>query len=430
MPVEWDVYFFKSAAAIGAFWILLYLITGTYKRPFRKSRLNELFQTFLISLIGCLLIFFFLILDDTIITYKTYYVSFLVLFGCHFTLTFIPRFILSTITAVKVHSKKIGFNTLIIGSNEKAVELFNEISSTKPYSGEKFQGYVTVGSKTEHLLDEELKCLGHFEELQDIISNHEIEDVIIAVESSEHHLLESVLTELEDLNVTVKIIPDMYDILSGSVKMNSIFGTPLIEIDKQLMPTWQMVLKRTIDIVFSLTAIVLLLPVYLFTTIMVKMSSKGPILFRQERIGLHGKPFMILKFRSMYVDAEKDGPQLSSEHDPRITPWGRIMRKFRLDELPQFFNVLKADMSLVGPRPERQFYVDQIVAKAPAYKHLKQVKPGITSWGMVKYGYAENVDEMVKRMKYDLLYIENMSIMHDVKILVYTVLIVIQGRGK
>ncbi len=430
IPIELGGYFVKSALIIGCFWLCLYLITGTYKNPYRKSRLNEFFQTFLISLIGCVAIFFAMILDDTILSYKTYYVSFLVLFGLHFFLTFIPRFILSSITAYKVHNRLIGFDTIIVGSNEKAKELYEEMSKAKPASGERFVGYVRVDPDTPDLLADDLTNLGPYTKLPDLIAEMGIEDVILAVESSEHHKLEAVLNQLEEKKVIVKIIPDMYDILSGSVKMNSIFGTPLIEIDQRLMPTWQLVSKRAIDIFASLFALIILSPVYLFTALMVKLSSPGPILFKQKRIGLHGKPFYILKFRSMFTDAEKHGPQLSSDNDPRITSWGRIMRKYRLDELPQFYNVLIGDMSLVGPRPEREYYIEKIVEKAPAYRHLHKVQPGITSWGMVKYGYAEDIDEMITRMKYDLLYVENMSLLHDIKILVHTVLIVLQGRGK
>jgi exopolysaccharide biosynthesis polyprenyl glycosylphosphotransferase len=227
----------------------------------------------------------------------------------------------------------------------------------------------------------------------------------------------------------VKIIPDMYDIISGQVRMESL-GTPLIEIKHEIIAPWQRIAKRAFDIMSSLLLLLLFSPVFIFATLMTKFSSPGPIFYRQKRIGIHGKEFSIIKFRSMFNDAERTGPQLSSEEDDRITPWGRIMRKYRLDELPQFYNVIIGEMSIVGPRPERQFYIEQIIEKAPHYKHVQKVKPGITSWGMVKFGYAENVDEMIERLKYDLIYIENMNLLNDFKILFYTVLIVLQGRGK
>jgi exopolysaccharide biosynthesis polyprenyl glycosylphosphotransferase len=218
--------------------------------------------------------------------------------------------------------------------------------------------------------------------------------------------------------------------VSGQVRMNNIIGTALIEINHEVMPQWQIVLKRFLDIVVSLAVVVFFSPIFLMIALLVLMSSKGPVFFRQERLGLHAKPFKILKFRTMFIDAEQAGPQLSSTHDPRITPIGKFLRKYRLDEIPQFFNVLIGEMSLVGPRPERKFFADQIVKIAPHYKHLHRVKPGITSWGQVKYGYAENVEQMVERLKFDILYIENRSIAVDLRVLIYTVLTILQGRGK
>jgi lipopolysaccharide/colanic/teichoic acid biosynthesis glycosyltransferase len=185
-----------------------------------------------------------------------------------------------------------------------------------------------------------------------------------------------------------------------------------------------------LDILISLLAIIVLIPVYVFSAIWVKVTSEGPIFFLQERIGLNGKRFKIIKFRTMFVNAEEAGPQLSSSDDPRITPAGRFMRKVRLDEFPQFFNVIKGDMSLVGPRPERQYFIDKIVEKEPQFLHLTTVRPGITSWGQVKFGYAENVDQMIQRMKFDLLYLKNISLALDAKIMLYTILIIFRADGK
>jgi exopolysaccharide biosynthesis polyprenyl glycosylphosphotransferase len=226
------------------------------------------------------------------------------------------------------------------------------------------------------------------------------------------------------------MIPDMYDILSGFVRISSIFGTPLIEVDALVMPQWQQSLKRVMDIFCSLFALLILTPLFILLWALIKMDSKGPVIYKQPRVGRWGKPFTIYKFRTMRVDAEKNGPALSSSADNRMTKIGKWLRKFRLDELPQFYNVLIGDMSLVGPRPERQFFIDQIVPLAPHYKLLHRVRPGITSWGQVKYGYAENVDQMVERLKYDILYIENMSLALDFKIAIYTILTILKAEGK
>ena len=419
-----------NMSIISLCWLIFYSLLGQYNAIYRKSRLKEISQIFMATLVGVTVIFFAVLLDDFIINYKQYYTSFIILFCFHFIISSFFRFLLTTRTALRIHNKINGFNTLIIGSNEKAELLFKELENEQKSSGHILLGFLNVDNKKNHLLDKYIPHLGSFEQAKQIIKDKAIEDVIIAIESSEHHKIERILNELETINVYVKIIPDMYDILSGSVKMNSILGTPLIEIKHKLLPQWEFVVKRFFDYLFSLLAIILLSPFMILTAIAVKLSSSGSIIYKQERIGQYGKKFNIYKFRSMYEDAEKEGPKLSSKTDSRITPWGRIMRRIRLDETPQFFNVLFGHMSFVGPRPERDFFANQLIKKAPHYKHIYRVKPGITSWGMVKFGYAENIDEMLERLKYDILYIENMSLLIDLKIMIHTVLIILEGRGK
>ncbi len=428
--VNMDERFIQGLVLIPIFWLLFYTLLGTYRKVYRKSRLREFFQTFVSTLIGVIALFFALILDDEVLNHTTYYQSFAVLFSLHFGLTFSLRFILSSITANKIHKRKIGFPTLMIGSDAKALELYEELENQRQASGNIFKGFIRVKERAQYPLKDHLPNLGTIENLGTIIDEYSIEEVIIALESSEHENLQNILNRLEERDVIVKVIPDMYDILSGSVRMDSIYGTPLIQVTQDILAPWQHVTKRVGDIVISLWALIILSPLYFITAICVKLSSPGPVFYAQERIGKGSKPFFIFKFRSMIVDAEAKGPALSSDHDPRITPIGRFMRKVRLDEIPQFYNVLIGDMSLVGPRPERQFFIDQIVVHAPHYRHLLKVKPGITSWGMVKYGYAENVEQMIRRMKFDLLYIENMNLLVDLKILIYTVQTVLLGRGK
>ena len=419
-----------STFFISLFWILLYSIFGNYRNVYKKYRLKEITQIISQTFIGIILIFFTFLLDDNINSYQDYYSLFVVLFLLHIIITFIPRIILTSRTVNQIHNKKIGFNTIVIGSSQKAKDTYLEICNLKKATGHFIIGYVCTNGGKDVINETGLKKLGAYNEISQIINNKKIEEVIIATEPKEHEKINSIINDLADLKVEIKVVADMYSILTGSVKMNSIFGALLISVNPEMMPSWQKTVKRIMDLFISIIAIIILSPVFVILTIFIKSGSKGEIIFKQERIGFKNEPFQIYKFRSMYADSEKNGPQLSSKYDSRITNIGRFMRKTRLDETPQFFNVIKGDMSLVGPRPERQYFINKIIDKAPHYKHLSKVKPGITSWGQVKYGYAENVDEMIARLKFDLLYVENMSLSLDVKILFYTVIIMLKGSGK
>lgn len=351
------------------------------------------------------------------------------LFALHSIITLIPRIILTTLRVKNIHKGKFGFNTLIIGGSDKALEILEDLNKLTQSAGHQIVGFSNING-SDYKLKEHVPFLGHFSEVNQIIKENNIEEVIIALESSDHEKLNSIITKLSAFDLKINIVPDNFDILSGQVQMNSIFGALLIQVNKNSMPDWQKSTKRLFDVATSFLVLLILLPMYLILAILVKTSSKGPIFFKQERIGINGLPFNIIKFRTMFVNAEKDGPQLSSSHDKRITPIGKILRKTRLDEFPQFWNVITGDMSIVGPRPERQFFIDKISEKDPQYLYLHKVRPGITSWGQVKFGYAENVDEMVQRMKYDLLYIRNMSLALDFKIMFYTVAVIIKAKGK
>ena len=404
------------------FWLILFWFSGYYNKPFGKSRLTELFSTLGSVSVGVVALFFILILNDLPKSYQIYYDMFFSLWALQFFLVYIPRLLITQAGLRKIKSGEWALNVLMIGAGAKAEYIANELTEL----GYRIIGF--VAEDTDGQSDAGKPCLGDLATLSRIIDNEKVDELVVALDTADNSRLMNVLYSLYCYKKPIKILADKSSSLS-QVKIKAIKGVPLVDVtDNNFMPIEQNI-KFFFDKVVSMCCLLVLSPLFLYIAWRVRRDSAGPIFFQQERIGYMGKPFTIYKFRTMYTDAEKKGPSLSSEDDRRITPSGRIMRKYRIDELPQFFNVLKGDMSLVGPRPERKYFIDQIVRKAPFYYLLHNVRPGITSLGMVKYGYAGNVEQMIERLEYDILYYENMSLIWDIKILIYTIKTVFTGKG-
>ena len=408
---------------IPLFWLVLYYFSGYYNKPFGKSRLTELFSTFITGLIGTVFVFFALLLDDIPRSIDIYYKLFFGMFGLQFFITYIPRLLITQSGMRKIKNREWAMKVLIIGAGGKAVRIAHDLYRL----GYDICGFVSEDERTPVKADRN-QVLGTVEDIPVLMEKENVDEIVLAVESKNNKALLGILYSLYRYKRPIKVLADRFNMLS-KIQLRTIRGIPLVDVtDNNFSPAEQNI-KLFLDKVCSVVALLLLSPLFAYIAWRVKKDSPGPVFFRQERIGYLGQPFWMYKFRTMYVNAEENGPSLSSEDDLRVTPFGRIMRKYRLDELPQFWNVLKGDMSLVGPRPERKYFIDEIVKTAPYYYLLHNVRPGITSLGMVKYGYAASVDKMVERMEYDILYYENMSLTLDLTILIYTVKTVITGKG-
>ena len=408
---------------IPLFWLVLYYFSGYYNKPFGKSRLTELFSTFITVLIGTVFVFFALLLDDIPRSIDIYYKLFFGMFGLQFFITYIPRLLITQSGMRKIKNLEWAMKVLIIGAGGKAVRIAHDLYRL----GYDICGFVSEDERTPVKADRN-QVLGTVEDIPVLMEKENVDEIVLAVESKNNKALLGILYSLYRYKRPIKVLADRFNMLS-KIQLRTIRGIPLVDVTDNNFSQAEQNIKLFLDKVCSVVALLLLSPLFAYIAWRVKKDSPGPVFFRQERIGYLGQPFWMYKFRTMYVNAEENGPSLSSEDDLRVTPFGRIMRKYRLDELPQFWNVLKGDMSLVGPRPERKYFIDEIVKTAPYYYLLHNVRPGITSLGMVKYGYAASVDKMVERMEYDILYYENMSLTLDLTILIYTVKTVITGKG-
>lgn len=403
----------------------LYWLSGFYNSPFGKSRFQELLNTAVVCAISTIIIHLALLTNDQLSDISANLIQIISVYLIFFTFTFAGRILVINGQIKQFKRRNWRYSAVIVGNSTRAHELADQIASSKAIIGSQIEGFFAIPGEKES----EFPSL-NLNEIADFCRKREIDQIILAPEKSDEENVLNLVYRLFPIGIPIKLSPDTINFMTSAIKLNDINGFPLVDLTHSSMSESEKNIKRTFDVIASAATLLILSPVFLLLAASVKLNSKGPVFYRQERIGLKERPFEIIKFRTMKTDAEADGPQLSDDNDPRVTRSGRIMRKYRLDELPQFWNVLKGEMSIVGPRPEREFYIKKIIKKAPYYTLLYQARPGITSWGMVKYGYASHVDEMVERSKFDLLYISNMSILVDLKIMLYTVLTILEGRGK
>ena len=366
--------------------LIVYYLSGYYLRPIRKDYGKEFRLTFISALIIALGAFFVIIIDDVVTSYHRYLTSLLVLLVLQFVLSYIPRLIVTSIN----HRR---------GSSASRRYTITSVQDADAF----------LAQQAEHIYDEV---------------------VIDLDEQSSEKEIYSLINRLYPYDVEIAIRPRLYDMLTGAASISEVGDIPLVHITEHKMSDHELCMKRACDVFFSALALVVLSPIYILLYILVWSSSEGPAIYRQERIGLHGRAFQILKFRTMKVHAEGNTPLLSADDDPRITRVGKFLRKYRLDELPQMWNILRGDMSIVGPRPERRYFIEQIEKQAPYYCLLYKIRPGLTSWGPIKVGYTDTLEKMVRRLNYDIVYMENMSIRLDIKILFHTIGVILDGKGK
>ena len=360
--------------------LFVYYLSGYYLRPFQKPLWREFLRTFISAIVIALLFFFVIIIDDKVISYQRYLLSLFVLFGLQFVLSYIPRLFITLLTRRQGIAR-----TRTIHSLEEATQL-------------------VAGEQEEVIID--------------LPSNYTDEQ------------LYRIIAHLYPLTCEISMIPRVYDMLTGAARIGQLNSPSLIQITEHHMTDAELCIKRAFDIVCATLGLIVLSPLLLVIAILVRCSSAGPVVYRQKRMGQYGLPFTIYKFRTMIDNAEEDGPQVTHDGDPRITPIGHWLRKYRLDELPQLWNILRGDMSIVGPRPERPFFVKQIMEKAPYYCLLYKVRPGLTSWGPIRVGYTDTMDKMIERLNCDVVYVENMSLLLDMKILFFTIGVILRGKGR
>jgi len=413
-----------------AYWLIVFLVVGLYKQMYLISRLDEFLKVTKATVVGSLILYFFITATE-LFGPQGILQNILIYFGLILALVTINRFIIRSIQRMYAMRGKGLHRAVIVGTGKTALNVYEDLLRNKTH-GMQVLGYVRVPNgraEQGEVNDEDI--IGDVDNIDNIIEEMGIQEIIVALEPEKREDLIRVIGNVNHSGVRLKLLPDFHQLVSGLNKTNQIFGLPLIEISPDVMPLWEKAVKRIMDIVLSVLIFIVFLPLYIAIIVAIRLTSEGPAIYAQQRTGKNGRPFTMYKFRTMYVDAEaQTGPTWATEDDPRITNLGKWLRKLRLDELPQFVNVIKGEMSLVGPRPERPYFVEKFKKEIPMYSRRLRVRPGITGWAQVKWKYDASLDDVMEKTKYDLFYIENMSLRMDFKILINTLFSVLRAKGR
>jgi exopolysaccharide biosynthesis polyprenyl glycosylphosphotransferase len=406
------------------YWIIIFSFSGMYQHWFIRSRFDEFSVVVKAVSIGCFILFFVIFLDDAIKNSKIISRFLILIYWSLMIFMVGTGRILIRGFQMGLLERGIGFrNALIIGTGQRANDLFEMINKF-PQLGYKILGFITLNGKEKEGL-----VLGDLSDVSSIVKTNSVTEAIIVLEPDQKERLMDILRFCSEEKISLKILPDTYEMVSGMVKTNQIYGVPLIEVMPEIMSYGAKLFKRIMDIVIAVFLLSILSPVLILSAIFIKLTSKGDILYKQERVGKNGKLFTIYKLRTMIQKAEEYGPEWAGEKDPRITTVGRILRKVYLDEMPQMINVLNNEMSIVGPRPERPHFVELLKKEIPYYYKRLSFKPGITGWAQIKHKYDSSLDDVRVKLRYDFYYIENMSLKLDFKILINTVIVIIFMKG-
>ncbi len=424
----WIIYanppaFVLPLVVVYLYWVMIFSFAGLYQHWFARSRFDEFSSVFKAVSFGCFILFFLIFIDDFINNAPIISRFLILIYWLLMVISVSAGRIIIRSVQRNLLQKGIGLrNTLIIGSGKKAAEL-NEMINKFPQLGYRITGFISLYENSE------IKSAGNLEKLPEIIKSKDISEILIALELNEKEKLIDILKYCTEEKVSMKILPDMYEIVSGMAKTNQIYGVPLIEVMPDIMSQSAKLTKRLMDVFISMITLLILFPILALAALIIKLDSKGPVFYRQERVGRRGREFKMIKFRSMKENAEEYGPEWSGENDPRITRAGRFIRKTYLDEVPQMINVLKNEMSLIGPRPERPFFVEQLKKEIPYYYKRLTVKPGITGWAQIKHKYDSSLEDVKTKIQYDFYYIENMSLKLDFKIMINTLIVILLMKG-